>query len=139
MENLEKEIIKRLNKVLNKYNLKIISKNNHNYKTTISVDDILKKRCNKYVLVEIKDNTTIIDCYFTWDNIKNIVLEYFPNYSLFNAINDSHNITKYYNSYPNTTYDKHRILLAKLYNEFIALNNCSSYEEIIIKMDLLGI
>jgi hypothetical protein len=35
MENLEKQIIKRLNKVLNKYNLEIISKNNHNYKTTI--------------------------------------------------------------------------------------------------------
>ncbi len=138
MNNLEKQIIKRLNKVLNKYNLEIISKNNHKYKTTIEVDDILKKRCNTYVLVEIK-NSTIIDCYCTWDNIKNIVLEHFLNYSLFNAINGSHNITKYYNSYPNNMYDKHHILIAKLYNEFINLNNCSSYEELVIKMDLMGI
>ena len=137
MENLEKEIITRLNKVLNKYNLEIISKNNHKYKTTIS-DDAIKK-WKKYILVKIKDNTTIIECYYTWDNIKNIVLEHFINYSLFDAINDSHNIIKYCNSIPNVNPDERNILIAKLYNEFIVLNNCSSYEELIIKMDLMGI
>lgn len=142
MNNLEKQIINRLNKVLNKYNLEIISKNNHNYKTTISVDNTFKN-CNEYNLVEIEDNT-IINCYFSWDNIENlllkrILLKRFQKYSLFDAINDSYIFIKYCNSNPNIKPDKHNILIAKLYNEFIALNNCSSYEELIIKMDLIGI
>ncbi len=87
METLEEQIIKRLNKVLNKYNLAIISKNNHNYKTALSVDDTLKKFCHKYVLVEIFDNT-IIECYLTWEYIEFILLNY--SYSFFNSINIIH-------------------------------------------------
>jgi hypothetical protein len=138
MKNLEKQIIKRLNKVLNKYNLAIISKNNHNYKTTISVDNMFKNGCSEYVLVEIKDNT-IIDYYFMWNNIKNIVLESFLNYSLFDAINDSHTFIKYCDINPNIKTDRINILIAKLYNEIMVLNHCSSYEELAMKMDLLGI
>lgn len=143
MENLEKHIINRLNKVLNKYNLEIISKINHDYKTTIDIDDTFKKYCSKYVLVEINNNT-IIECYYTWNNIKNILLNNSLDCSLFEAINDAHNnIINYCNLVPakrNIVIDKlYNDVIDKLYNEFIFLNNCYSYEEIIIKMDLFGI
>jgi hypothetical protein len=85
MKNLEKQLINRLNNVLYNYNLVIISKINHNYKTTIEVDDTLKKYCNKYVLVEIKDNT-VIDCHFTWVTIKRMLLESAHVQSLFKII-----------------------------------------------------
>ena len=137
MKNIEKQIIKRLNGVLNKYNLIIISKNNHNYKTTISVDDIFKKYCYKYVLVKIK-NDTIIDCYFTWSTIKRILLESSPEQSLFKIINNAHDSVKYYIE-RDVEPTKTHILIDKLYNELGFLNNCSSYEELIIKMDLLRI
>jgi hypothetical protein len=138
MKNLEKQIIKRLNKVLNKYNLAIVSKINHNYKTTISVDDTFKKYCNKYNLVEIKDNT-IIECYYTWVNIRNMLLKNSLYCSLFKAINEAHNIINYCNITPNVRPEERNILIAKLYNDFIGLTDCYSYEELIIKMDLMGI
>ena len=137
MNNLENQLINRLNKVLYNYNLVIISKINHNYKTTIEVDDTLKKYCNKYVLVEIKDNT-VIDCYFTWVTIERMLLESTHVQSLFKVINNTHDSVKYYierDIEPTKTH----ILIDKLYNELGFLNNCSSYEELIIKMDLIGI
>jgi hypothetical protein len=99
---------------------------------------MFKNGCSEYVLVEIKDNT-IIDYYFMWNNIKNIVLESFLNYSLFDAINDSHTFIKYCDINPNIKTDRINILIAKLYNEIVVLNHCSSYEELAMKMDLLGI
>lgn len=137
MKNLEKQLINRLNNVLYNYNLVIISKINHNYKTTIEVDDTLKKYCNKYVLVEIKDNT-VIDCYFTWVTIERMLLESAHVQSLFKVINNTHDSVKYYierDIEPTKTH----ILIDKLYNELGFLNNCSSYEELIIKMDIIGI
>lgn len=137
MENIEEQIINRLNKVLNRYNLVIISKNNHNYKTTFSVDDTLKKYCYEYNLVEINNNT-IIKCYYSWDTIKSILIESIDMFSLFYIINRSHSALKCYNESglkPPGIY----LIIDKLYNEFIVLCNCSSYEELIIKMDLMGI
>jgi hypothetical protein len=137
MENLEKEIISRLNKVLIKYDLEIISKNNHNYKTTFSVDDTLKNYCDEYFLVEINNNT-IIKCYYSWDTIKSILIESASILSLFKIIKRTHNSI---NSYIGTGVEPPDVYLMidKLYNEFVFLSNCNSYEELIIKMDLMGI
>lgn len=137
MEKLENQFINRLNKVLHKYNLTIISKINHTYKTTIEVDSTLKKYCNKYVLVEIKDNT-IIDCYFTWVTIERMLLESAYVQSLFSIISGSRDSVKYYTDRNIEPIDKH-VLIAKLYNKLGFLNNCTSYEELAIKMDLMGI
>ena len=140
MENLEEQIIKRLNKVLNKYNLEIISKNNHNYKTTISVDCTLKKYCSKYVLVEtyteIGNDITIIECYHTWDNIKFMLLN--SVYSIFNSIYAAHKNIKLYKDNGVEPFGGD-MLLDKLYNELHSLNNCFCLEELSIKMDLMGI
>jgi hypothetical protein len=141
MENLEKQLIKRLNKVLNKYNLAIISKNNHNYKTTISVDNMLKNHY-KYILVEIDNDITIIECYRSWDNIEFMLLGSAGIYSIFELINKAPKIVKLYNrfnNYESKVNRRYYILLNKLYNELHSLNNCSCLEELIIKMDLLGI
>lgn len=137
MDNLEKQFINCLNKILNRYNLEIIFKNNHNYKTTSSIDDTLKNYCYEYNLVEIKDNT-IIKCYYTWDTVKRMLLESTYVQSLFNVISDSHDRVKYFidnNMMPSDTY----VLIAKLYNKLGFLNTCTSYEELMIKMDLMGI
>lgn len=85
MENLEKEIISRLNKVLIKYDLAIVFKNNHIYKTTIDVDDAFKDYCKKYVLVEIENNTIIGYCY-SWKTVKCVLLESTYTQTLFNVI-----------------------------------------------------
>ena len=142
MENLEKEIINRLNKILNKYNLEIISKINHNYKTTISVDDTLKKYCSEYNLVEIHseidNDITIIECYYTWKTIKSMLLESLVIRSLFDTINSSHNAIKHYIE-RGVEPPRVHLIIDKLYNEFVFLNNCTSYEELAIKMDLIGI
>ena len=140
MNNLEKQIINRLNKVLNKYDLAIISKNNHNYKTTISVDDTFKKYCSKYVLVEIytevDNDITIIECYHTWDNIEFMLLS--SVYSIFNAINLAHTTVKRHKANGVEPFGSY-MLLDKVYNELYSLNSCSSLEEFAIKMDLMGI
>jgi hypothetical protein len=138
MKNLEKQIIKRLNKVLNKYNLAIVSKINHNYKTTISVDDTFKKLRHKYVLVEIDNDITIIECYISWDNIEFVLLDSADEYSIFNLLDMAHINIKLYKDKGLEPYEIH-LVLNKLYNELCSLNNCSSYEELIIKMDLMGI
>jgi hypothetical protein len=137
MENLEKEIISRLNKVLIKYNLEIISKINHKYKTTISLDDTFKRFCYEYNLVEVKDNT-IIECYYTWDTIKSILIESMDIFSLFNIIKRSHNAL---NNYIESGVEPPvvHLIIDKLYNELAFLSNCNSYEELIIKMNLIGI
>lgn len=137
MENLEKEIISRLNKVLIKYNLEIISKINHKYKTTISLDNTLKRYCYEYNLVKINNNT-IIECYYTWDTIKSILIESASILSLFKIIKRTHNSI---NSYIGTGVEPPDVYLMidKLYNEFVFLSNCNSYEELIIKMELIGI
>jgi hypothetical protein len=140
MKNLENQIINRLNKVLNKYNLEIISKANHIYKTIISVDDTLKKYCNECMLVEIKDNT-IIECYLIWDNIEFMLLGSAGIYSIFYSINKAHKNIKLYNKlndYDLKPYRRYR-LLDKLYNELHSLNKCFCLEELAIKMDLMGI
>jgi hypothetical protein len=137
MKNLEKQIINRLNKILNKYNLEIISKNNHKYNTTFSIDDTFKNYCYEYNLVEINDNT-IIKCYYTWDIVKSMLLESTHVQSLFGVINDSYDSVKYFidnNMRPSEMY----VFFARLYNILGFLNNCTSYEELIIKMDLMGV
>jgi hypothetical protein len=141
MENLEEQIINRLNKILNKYNLAIVSKNNHNYKTTTHVDNTFKKYCTGYKLVEIENNT-IIECYRSWDNIEVMLLGSVDIYSIFNSINIAHENVKLYNNfndYAAVAYRRYYILLNKLYNELHSLNNCSCLEEFNIRMDLLGI
>jgi hypothetical protein len=58
--------------------------------------------------------------------------------SLFNVISDSHDRVKYFidnNMMPSDMY----VLIAKLYNKLGFLNTCTSYEELTIKMDLMGI
>jgi hypothetical protein len=137
MKNLEKQIINRLNKVLNKYNLEIISKINHNYKITNVIDDKLKRYCNTYVLVEINHNT-IIECYFTWDNIESMLLDSAFDFSIFNSINVVHKRIKQYNDFGIEPYECY-ILIDKLYNKLYSLNGCSYLEELAIKMDLMGI
>ena len=142
MENLEKEIINRLNKVLNKYNLAIVSKNNHNYKTTISIDNTFKNYCYKYVLVEIytevDNDITIIECYHTWDNIESMLLSSAHDLSIFKSINIAHEHVKQHNIMDLKPYDPY-LVLDNVYNELGFLNNCFSYEELAIKMDLTGI
>jgi hypothetical protein len=137
MKKLENQFINRLNKVLHKYNLTIISKINHKYKTTIEVDSTLKKYCYEYNLVEIKDNI-IIDCYFTWVTIERMLLESTHVQSLFSIINGSRDSVKYFTDRNIEPIDQH-VLIAKLYNKLGFLNNCSSYEELAIRMDLIGI
>jgi hypothetical protein len=137
MDNLEKQFINCLNKILNRYNLEIIFKNNHNYKTTSSIDDTLKNYCYEYNLVEIKDNT-IIKCYYTWDTVKRMLLESTHVQSLFSIINGSRDSVKYFTDRNIEPIDQH-VLIAKLYNKLGFLNNCSSYEELAIRMDLIGI
>ena len=136
MENLENQIINRLNNILDRYNLEIISKNNHNYKISFSIADSFKKYCLKYNLVEIENNT-IIECYYTWDTIKSILIES-TEFSLFNLLKRSQNTLK---NCIECGIEPPGVLLIinKLYNELICLNNCTSYEEIMIKMDLMGI
>ena len=142
MESLEEQIIKRLNKVLNKYNLAIIYANNHNYKTTISVDYALKKYCSKYVLVEtyteIDNDITIIECHHTWDNIESMLLSSIYSFSIFNSIYRAHKNIKLHKDNGMEPYESY-IMLNKVYNELHALNNCSCLEELSIKMDLMGI
>jgi hypothetical protein len=142
MENLEKQLIKRLNKVLNRYNLEIISKNNHNYKTTISVvDDAFKKYYFKYVLVkiaEIDNDITITECYRSWDNIEFMLLNSDCNYTIFNLINIAHANIKLHKDKGLEPYGSY-MLLDKVYNELHFLNGCSCLEELIIKIDLMGI
>ena len=137
MENLEKEIISRLNKVLFKYDLEIISKINHKYKTTISLDNTLKRYCYEYNLVKINNNT-IIECYYTWDTIKSILIESASILSLFKIIKRIHNSINSYIGMGVEPPDVY-LMIDKLYNEFVFLSNCNSYEELIIKMDLMGI
>jgi hypothetical protein len=137
MKNLEEQIINRLNKILNEYNLAIISKNNHNYKTTLSVDNEFENVCYTYALVEIFDNT-IIECYLTWENIEFMLLDSIYNNSIFSLINITHKRVKYYNDF-GLEPPIHHIVLNKLYNKLYFLNNCSCLEEFNIKMDLLGI
>jgi hypothetical protein len=115
----------------------IVSKINHNYKTTISVDNTFKKYCHEYNLVEINNNT-IIECYYSWDTIKSILIDSIDMFSLFNVINRSHSALKCYNESGVKPPGVH-LILDKLYNEFIVLCNCNSYEELIIKMDIIGI
>jgi hypothetical protein len=74
MENLEKQLIKRLNNILINHNLKIIS-GDFNYKMSFNINKEFKEWLKQYnyILVEIENNN-IIECYFTWDNIENLLL-----------------------------------------------------------------
>lgn len=151
MENLEKQIINRLNKVLNKYNLAIIYANNHNYKTTTEIDNILEKYCDRYVLVKIdkcflvktdgeidNDITIIKQFYISWDNSKFVLLSSTYEYSIFDSFYAARNIIKQYND-RGIGLPEIYVLFDKLYNELHSLNNCSCLEELMIKMDLMGI
>jgi hypothetical protein len=138
MNNIETQIINRLNKVLNNYNLEIICKNKHNYKTVISINDTLKKYCNKYALVEIDNDVTIVAFYNAWDKIESMLLGSTYEYSIFDSIDAAHETIKQYNDIGLEPYKVH-ILLDKLYNKLHSLNNCFCLEELSIKMDLMGI
>ena len=151
MENLEEQIINRLNKVLNKYNLAIIYANNHNYKTTTEIDNTLKEYCDRYVLVKIdkwflvktdgeidNDITIIKQFYISWDNSKFVLLSSNYEYSIFDTIYAAHKMIKQYNDC-GIGLPEIYILFDKLYNELHSLNNCSCLEELSIKMDLMGI
>jgi hypothetical protein len=96
----------------------------------------------KYILVEIDNDITIINCYRSWDNIEFMLLGSTGIYSIFDSIDKAPKIVKLYNrfnNYASKVYRRYYILLNKLYNELHALNNCSSLEELAIKMDLMGI
>ena len=138
MENLEKQIINRLNKVLNKYDLAIISRYNFSYKTMNDPYNIVTKHnINKCILVKFEDNT-IIGCYHSWDNFEFMLLSSVYNCSFFNSINIAHERVKQYNNIVVNSYENY-LLLDKLYNELHSLNNCFCIEELMIKMDLMGI
>lgn len=138
MENLEKQIINRLNKVLNKYDLAIISRYNFSYKTMNDPYNIVTKHnINKCILVKFKDNT-IIGCYHSWDNFEFMLLSSVYDYSIFDSIYIAHENVKQYNVIGLKPSRKH-LLLDKLYNELRSLNNCFCIEELMIKMDLMGI
>ena len=143
MESLEKQIINRLNKVLNKYDLAIIYANNHNYKTTTEIDNILVKYCDRYFLVktdgEIDNDITIIEQYYiSWDKIEFILLSSAYEYSIFELIDTAQKTIKQYND-RGIGLPEIYVLFDKLYNELHSLNNCSCLEELSIKMDLMGI
>ena len=143
MESLEKQIINRLNKVLNKYNLAIIYANNHNYKTTTEIDNILVKYCDSYFLVktdgEIDNDITIIEQYYiSWDKIEFVLLSSAYQYSIFDLVDTAQKIIKQYND-RGIGLPEIYVLFDKLYNELHSLNNCSCLEELSIKMDLMGI
>ncbi len=143
MESLEKQIINRLNKVLNKYNLAIMYANNHNYKTTTEIDNILVKYCDRYFLVktdgEIDNDITIIKQYYiSWDKIEFILLSSAYEYSIFELIDTAQKTIKQYND-RGIGLPEIYVLFDKLYNELYSLNNCSCLEELSIKMDLMGI
>jgi hypothetical protein len=96
----------------------------------------------KYVLVEIDNDITITECYRSWDNIEFMLLGSTGIYSIFDSIDKAPKIVKLYNrfnNYESKVYRRYYILLNKLYNELHSLNNCSSLEELAIKMDLMGI
>ena len=143
MESLEKQIINRLNKVLNKYDLAIIYANNHNYKTTTEIDNILVKYCDRYFLVKtdgkIDNDITIIEQYYiSWDKIEFILLSSAYEYSIFELIDTAQKTIKQYND-RGIGLPEIYVLFDKLYNELHSLNNCSCLEELSIKMDLMGI
>ena len=143
MESLEKQIINRLNKVLNKYNLAIMYANNHNYKTTTEIDNILVKYCDRYFLVKtdgkIDNDITIIEQYFiSWDKIESVLLSSAYEYSIFDLVDTAQKTIKQYND-RGIGLPEIYVLFDKLYNELRSLNNCFCLEELSIKMDLMGI
>lgn len=126
MENLEEEIINKLNKLLFKYNLKLINEK--------EINSPIKMM---YYLIDEKSKIYL----HGWSSIDELVLDYL--YSLFYRMNQYYKEILYYpHMQLNTKRDKkleRYKRYAAAYNDIKHLENSSCLEEIIIKMDLMGI
>lgn len=121
MENLEEEIINRINKILSKYSLKITN-------DTYKLCDM-----NGYQLDDEITNGFIC----SWESIDEMLFD--SSLSLFNKLNHYYN-TAYIQSITKRSKTLERYKrYAAAYDSIKYLKNISCLEELTIKMDLIGI
>ena len=124
MENLEKEIINRLNTFLSKYHLVITTVDAHN-----SIYGI-----NYYL-----DDKIFVSCMYGWGSIDEMLFD--SSFSIFHKLNNYNKHVSYYsNMQPYENIELHRYKrYVTAYNNIKYLENSSCLEELTIKMDLMGI